>query len=158
MRKAWIIGLASVALLALIGLGIWFLRNRSVEAPPPPPVQTPNVQPSATETPPAAPEAPAATGTRRGPDGAVIDYSAYLQALKNANASETQPTPVAPTPAPAGPDPNADPDHDGLTNLQEQQYGTNPNNPDTDGDGYHDGAEVKAGYNPLGPGKLLKTP
>lgn len=61
--------------------------------------------------------------------------------------------PVTPEPV-AGPDPNADPDNDGLTNPQEQQYGTNQNNPDTDGDGYNDGDEVKAGYNPLGPGKL----
>ncbi|HVR09681.1 MAG TPA: Ig-like domain-containing protein, partial [Thermoanaerobaculia bacterium] len=35
-----------------------------------------------------------------------------------------------------------DPDHDGLTNLEEFQYGTDPNNPDTDGDGLSDGDEV----------------
>jgi DNA-binding beta-propeller fold protein YncE len=35
-----------------------------------------------------------------------------------------------------------DPDHDGLTNLQEFQIGTDPNNPDTDGDGLTDGQEV----------------
>ena len=35
-----------------------------------------------------------------------------------------------------------DPDHDGLTNLEEYQYGTDPNNPDTDGDGLSDGDEV----------------
>ncbi len=40
------------------------------------------------------------------------------------------------------PNPNDDPDADGLTNAQEQQHGTNPNNPDTDGDGLTDGAEV----------------
>ena len=32
-------------------------------------------------------------------------------------------------------------------------YGTNPVNPDTDGDGYADGAEVEKGYDPRGPGK-----
>jgi hypothetical protein len=48
-----------------------------------------------------------------------------------------------------------DSDNDGLTDYQEINiYHTNPHNPDTDGDGYLDGAEVKAGYNPLGPGKL----
>jgi len=47
-----------------------------------------------------------------------------------------------------------DSDDDGLTNVQEKQYGTDPLNPDTDGDGYKDGEEVKAGYNPKGSGKL----
>ena len=44
-------------------------------------------------------------------------------------------------------DPNMaveDPDHDGLTNLQEFQQGTDPRNPDTDGDGINDGDEVNA--------------
>jgi hypothetical protein len=38
--------------------------------------------------------------------------------------------------------PFEDPDHDGLTNLQEFQKGTDPHNPDTDGDGLTDGQEV----------------
>ncbi len=38
--------------------------------------------------------------------------------------------------------PFEDPDHDGLTNLQEFQRGTDPNNADTDGDGLTDGQEV----------------
>jgi len=45
-------------------------------------------------------------------------------------------------------DDNADPDHDGLTNAQERQYHTDPLNPDSDGDGFKDGDEVKAGYDP----------
>jgi sortase (surface protein transpeptidase) len=45
-----------------------------------------------------------------------------------------------------------DPDQDGLTNLQEYQYGTDPNNKDTDGDGFTDGAEVAGNFNPLGSG------
>lgn len=47
-----------------------------------------------------------------------------------------------------------DEDNDGLTNADEDRYGTNKNNPDTDGDGFKDGDEVKAGYNPRGPGRL----
>ena len=38
--------------------------------------------------------------------------------------------------------PFEDPDHDGLTNLQEFQNGSDPHNPDTDGDGLTDGQEV----------------
>ncbi len=37
---------------------------------------------------------------------------------------------------------DADPDRDGLTNLQEQQLATDPNNPDSDQDGLSDGDEI----------------
>ncbi|MBI5733624.1 MAG: hypothetical protein HY973_01620 [Candidatus Kerfeldbacteria bacterium] len=47
-----------------------------------------------------------------------------------------------------------DSDGDGLNDKEEEFYGTGKNNPDTDGDGYKDGDEVKNGYNPLGTGKL----
>ncbi len=80
---------------------------------------------------------------------------------------------------PAAASSTLDSDHDGLTDAEEAQLGTNPNdpdsdhdglfdreavnvygtdplNPDTDGDGYLDGAEVKSGYNPKGPGKLYE--
>jgi len=39
-------------------------------------------------------------------------------------------------------DPDEDSDNDGLTNLEEFRNGTDPNNSDTDGDGYSDGDEV----------------
>ncbi len=44
----------------------------------------------------------------------------------------------------------ADPDGDGLTNLQEQQWGTGPLNADTDGDGLSDRQEVNVyGTSPI---------
>ena len=45
--------------------------------------------------------------------------------------------------------PGLDNDNDGLTNAQELALGTDPLNPDTDGDGMPDGWEVKYGLNPL---------
>jgi hypothetical protein len=45
-------------------------------------------------------------------------------------------------------DVSLDPDHDGLTNLQECQYGTIPLCADTDNDGLLDGQEVSFGSNP----------
>jgi len=47
-----------------------------------------------------------------------------------------------------------DRDNDGLSEIEEEQYGTDVDNPDTDGDGYLDGDEVKKGYNPAGDGLL----
>ncbi|MCK4799597.1 hypothetical protein KAS31_01325 [Candidatus Parcubacteria bacterium] len=48
------------------------------------------------------------------------------------------------TPSSSGPDF----DNDGLNNEMEEIYGTDKNNPDTDGDGFKDGEEVKNGYDP----------
>ena len=47
---------------------------------------------------------------------------------------------------------NPDTDGDGLLDGEEVfDYNTYPNNPDTDGDGYNDGFEVDNGYDPLDP-------
>lgn len=48
-------------------------------------------------------------------------------------------------------DSNEDPDEDGLTNLEEYQYNTNPQVADTDGDGFSDKEEVDGGTDPLNP-------
>lgn len=49
---------------------------------------------------------------------------------------------------------NPDTDGDGLTDGQEKNiYQTDPRKSDTDGDGYPDAQEVEKGYNPLGPGR-----
>lgn len=50
-----------------------------------------------------------------------------------------------------------DSDEDGLSDADEiTVYKTDPDNPDTDSDGYGDGLEVTSGYNPLGEGKLTE--
>jgi hypothetical protein len=56
-----------------------------------------------------------------------------------------------------------DDDHDGLSNRDETQWGTDPQKADTDGDGFLDGEEVISGHDPrkkgpndyLDPGKNL---
>lgn len=48
-----------------------------------------------------------------------------------------------------------DRDNDGLYDTFEFSLGTDPTNPDTDGDGMNDGEEVKEGRNPLGEGTLF---
>ena len=50
-----------------------------------------------------------------------------------------------------------DSDGDGLTDVEEDLYGTDPNNPDSDGDGFFDGEELIGGYDPTtGNGALLE--
>jgi LPXTG-site transpeptidase (sortase) family protein len=46
-----------------------------------------------------------------------------------------------------------DSDNDELSYYDEYLYGTDPKNPDTDGDGYKDGVEVHNGYEPAVPGE-----
>jgi hypothetical protein len=50
--------------------------------------------------------------------------------------------------------PGSDQDKDGLTDKEEALFGSNPNNTDSDGDGYNDFAEVNNLYNPAGQEKL----
>ena len=60
----------------------------------------------------------------------------------------------SPAPSPTANTALDDPDEDGLTNAEEEFYGTDPDNADTDGDGFSDSEEVRAGFDPLGEGKL----
>jgi len=48
-------------------------------------------------------------------------------------------------------EPDDDPDRDGLTNLDEYTYNTNPTKGDTDGDGFSDKEEIDEGTDPLDP-------
>ena len=47
-----------------------------------------------------------------------------------------------------------DSDQDGLLDIDEEFYGTDPNVQDSDGDGHFDAAEILKNYNPLGEGKI----
>jgi len=50
-----------------------------------------------------------------------------------------------------------DSDKDGLTNTEENLLSTDPFNADSDGDDINDGEEIKHGFDPRGPGKLVKN-
>jgi hypothetical protein len=52
---------------------------------------------------------------------------------------------------------DVDSDGDGLSNIEEGELGTDPNNPDTDGDGINDGNEVHGG-NPADPNNQVTNP
>ena len=53
-------------------------------------------------------------------------------------------------------DANKDNDKDGLINIKEFQYHTDPTNPDSDSDTFSDYVEIQKGFNPNGEGKLKK--
>lgn len=54
--------------------------------------------------------------------------------------------------------PALDSDNDGLTDTEEILLGTATSTPDTDGDGYLDGAEILNFYDPASTGKLTANP
>lgn len=51
-----------------------------------------------------------------------------------------------------------DDDLDGLLNDLEERFGTDPKNPDSDGDGFSDGDEIAHSFNPQGAGELKESP
>ncbi len=70
-----------------------------------------------------------------------IDFSSYLGGASEQNNSEKKEF-------------EKDTDNDMLTDSMEKRLNSDPNNPDSDGDGYKDGEEFNSGYNPNGEGKL----
>lgn len=184
-RWAWITIVAVSAILLVAGT-VWWLRTRSLRTLPslqgssqvaPGSVESP----SAATTTPSQVSAPALTGElpayfapplTAGGD-AVLDGAAVpFPPLFPPAASSSQ--------AAVNTEGEGDKDQDGLTQDQERQAGTNPEQSDTDsdelsdgdevrkyrtdplkkdsdGDGYSDAQEIKNGYNPLGTGKCLTS-
>lgn len=64
---------------------------------------------------------------------------------EKAPVAEPPRTPRTPTPPP----PTTDADSDGLTDAEEDIFGTDIDKPDTDSDGYTDGSEVESDYDPV---------
>ena len=87
-----------------------------------------------------------------------VSAATPLQPTPPPPPSSPTPTPEpSPTPSPTpAVQPTSDEDGDGLTLNEERLYTTSPANPDTDADGFPDGAEVRSGYSPrAGEGRTL---
>lgn len=74
-------------------------------------------------------------------------------------ASAATTTAVATTPSASGEamTPSSDADRDGLTDEEELVFGSDKDSQDSDGDGFGDYVELRQGYNPAGPGKLVSN-
>lgn len=123
-----------VGLLVAVALAVWKF------GPGPAGVPTAVPSPAIASTP--SPARPAATPTA-------------IPTPSPAPTSSPAPTATpSPSPSPTVALPTSDEDSDGLTLNEERLYGASPTNPDSDGDGYRDGAEVSRGYSPVAGGGL----
>jgi hypothetical protein len=91
-------------------------------------------------------------------DPLVIDQARQTspQNFSDVSSSTTQNGGEVTAPAEVDPRKLMDSDRDGLTDYDEVvKYQTDPNDPDSDGDGFPDGEEVHNKFNPLGDGPCL---
>jgi hypothetical protein len=189
-RPVWI-AIATVSAIALVVGTVWWLRVRSVRglavldtlSRPSLPAEAVQTSSASTTAFAAAVKASDEVVNRSvffvpAPDAALSNHVVYPSegAL---NAAASPPEPSRP-PVPVVNQGSVDSDRDGLTDDQELQLGTDPRNPDTDGDqlsdgdevkkyrtdpkkadtdgdGYSDAQEIKNEYNPLGTGRCLTT-
>lgn len=153
------IGLAIIVVVAGLGAGGWWLYKTAQDSSVPATVQQQNEteSPVITESPVVTtspePEQPAtvfaSSSTRTNNDsilfGTMIDTD--KDGINDVQEREIGTDPV-----------KSDTDEDQLNDGDEMFiWKTNPLKADTDGDSYLDGAEIKNGFTPLGPGRLVPT-
>jgi len=83
------------------------------------------------------------------PDTAAVDTATPPDTATDDTAADVPVEPADAVDTSAPPEPSADDDGDGLSNAEEAQIGTDPQNADTDGDTYSDYDEVYEGKDPL---------
>lgn len=134
LTKIWIV--IGTVLLILGGVVVWVVVAPRQAAPVPPPTTAPPVDTNIVEP----PTLPPVTDTNTAP---VVETPVEAPV-------ETPPAVPVAVVLPR----SIDTDGDGLTDIEEVLFGTDPNKSDTDDDGYPDLAELLQGYNPAGEGKL----
>lgn len=152
--KKWLlIPVFAVIFLALLGFGTWLLlRPREAPAPsPPPPSVSIQIPPSAPAPEPVAEAPPEEPEPEPAPEP----------------EPQVEPEPPPPPPPPISTAPwtyrvpavTDDRDGDGLSAAEEALYGTDPENADSDRDGFSDALEVVNLYNPAGftPTRLIEA-
>lgn len=144
--RSWIRVVLFLAVLAGLGAGVYFfiikgglfLFKFNQEAMTVPQAQTLPLPPTVPEMPPSPPPPP--------PPQAPLDSDGDGLTDEDEAGLGTEPL-------------TADTDGDGLLDNEEVRiYKSDPLNSDTDNDSFKDGDEVKAGYNPIGSGRLFQVP
>lgn len=145
-KLLWVI-LGGVVLVVLVGGGLYLALRGGGEVPLV--AEQPSAAPELTPTPAPAPEpTPVVALTPAVPpsEPATVSVDTDQDGLLDSEEALAGTNPL-----------KADTDGDCLSDTEEiRTYKTNPLAPDTDGDTFTDGGEVKAGYDPNGPGKLNK--
>lgn len=133
--KVWTIVVVAMSLLLA---GLYFvLSSTQPTAPNPPASPTPTIPEVLPNTP--------------GDSNMIESDVQNIEILPETNTSE--PAAAAPLPPLVAPK-SGDQDGDGLTDVEESLYGTDPQLTDSDGDSYLDGVELLGGFNPIGAGRL----
>ena len=153
-----ILGIVGLFAVAALAYGGWFLYQKlqAISAERKNVVQTPpvsNEQVAVTETQNPTNEVPVAS------PATTTEQNQSAQILYNDGDSDNDGL-IDSEEARLGTDPkNPDTDGDLLVDGDEVKiWGTDPLKKDTDGDGFDDGSEILNGYNPLGQGKIEKLP
>ncbi len=143
-----------VIVLAVISLGagayFLFMGGDDGTVSPTSPVEVMDDDPTdgLVVDPPVIPEPDAVADDKLAPEVPVVDLDSDGDGLTDAEEAALGTSSRKP-----------DTDADGLFDRDEVEiYHSNPLNPDSDGDTFSDGDEVRNGYNPNGDGRLLETP
>ncbi|PJE76078.1 hypothetical protein COV04_00920 [Candidatus Uhrbacteria bacterium CG10_big_fil_rev_8_21_14_0_10_48_11] len=148
--KLW--SIAIFVIVVLIGVTYWLVSGIPTTSP-----TVADQQPaSLSVTSPQPKNTTPTTPTALPGNAEVNDTAAIAPEPVSPTQSDAIPAPP-PAPLPALLPSSTDTDSDGLTDVEELLYGTNPEKPDSDTDGYGDLEELKNGYDPLGAGKLSTT-
>ncbi len=146
-KKILIVAVSVVVFAGVAGFGGYWVYNNVLKSKPLSPMLNISVTPPQENN--TAPETTETTGTQ--PDQAPVQI--IIVDSDNDGLTDAEETTL-------GTDSNnPDTDGDGLFDGEEiKVYKIDPLNPDTDGDTFNDGSEVKNGYDPKGPGKLIRIP
>ncbi len=143
--KLMVIIFGSLFALAIIGTGVFLYLSSQKPAPAQPPQQQTEQPTETTPVPEQQPSAEVQTPPPLQQPVAQTEEQPATQEGTQAKGQQPQQVPEKKTAPLLG----VDTDQDGLTDVEERLYSTDPAKGDTDGDGFSDGNETKNLFDPL---------